>query len=198
MDISHCPPAGSAIFIILRIKALQILRFHKSPLDIQRNIQPAGSGTAGLCQIQGFFQTIPDSHGIDHHFRILCHAVNGLTDIKLLISHCPDSQTGPSGCGIVAHLTGENQHGNGIQPPSQYACNRIGAAGTCGNAQSGNLIVNPCVGLCRYSAGLLMVIIDAAKPFLMAQGIVQMHRSAACYHKCLTDSRLYKHFRNII
>ena len=118
MDISHCPPAGSAIFIILRIKALQILRFHKSPLDIQRNIQPAGSGTAGLCQIQGFFQTIPDSHGIDHHFRILCHAVNGLTDIKLLISHCPDSQTGPSGCGIVAHLTGENQHGNGIQPPS--------------------------------------------------------------------------------
>lgn len=42
---------------------------------------------------------------------------------------------------------------------SQYTCNRIGAAGTCGNAQSGNLIVNPVRGLCRYSAGLLMVII---------------------------------------
>ena len=185
-------PAVSSGLVVSRVKAGKRLCLHKCALDIQGNIQPAGARTPGPGQIKGLLQTVAYPHGIDDHLRIFCHAVNGFTYVKLLVSHGADAHAGPPGRGIIAHLPRQYQHGNRIQPSPHHSGNGIGPSRTRGDAERRNAVVNPGISLSSHGACLLMVVIDTVKPLLVSQAVIQVHGSSPCHHESLADSLLHQ------
>ena len=153
-------PSAPPGLIILRVKTGQLIRLNKRPLHIQRNIQPARPRPSRLRQIQCLFHTVTDTLRQDHHLTVLGHAGNRLADIKFLISHRPDSHTRPACRRIVAHLPGENQHRDRIQPPPHNAGNRIRPAWPGRHTEGSHPVMNPCIRFCGNGACLFMMIID--------------------------------------
>ena len=58
--------------------------------------------------------------------------------------------------------------------------------------------MDPGVAVRRHGAGLLMMVVNALQPLLMAQPVIQMHGSAAGYGKHMADPLLHQLSRNII
>ncbi len=183
---------------LLRIKRAKIIRIHERTLYIQRDIEPARTGTPNLREIQRLFQTIPDIKRIDDHLAVLRHAVHRLADIKLLISHRTQSESGTPSRRIVADLTGKDEHRNRIQPSADDARNRIRSARPRRHAHSADPVVHTSVRLASDRTCLLMMLINTVKPLLMPQSVIEVHRASTRHSKHRIDSVLHQKLRHII
>ena len=52
--------------------------------------------------------------------------------------------------------------------------------------------MDPRISLRPHGAGLLVVVVDTVQPFLVAQGIVQVHGASPGHHERLADSCLHQ------
>ena len=184
------------LLILLRGELRQALRLHIGSLDIQGNVQPAGAGASGLGQIDALFQGIEDPLGVGDHLAVLGHAVDAAGDIEFLVSHGPDPHSGPAGGGVVAHLSGKDDHGDGVQPGSHHPRDGIGASRTRGDAEAGGLIVDPGIGLCGNGTGLLVMHVKGGDARGMAQAVVQMHCPASRNGEAVGDAVFFKNTSN--
>lgn len=129
------------------------------------------------------FQQVANVLGVLQHGGELRHVLDRLSNIVLLVTHGAQRRTGVlqsvPGRGVIAHLAGDNEHGDGVQPAAYYTGQRIGTAGAGGHTDRRNFIFQTGVGLSRNGTGLLMVVVGHMQPGVMAQRIVQMHSAAA-------------------
>ena len=169
--------------ILRRVITDKLVGFDKTALIIDGNIDPGRTGAPGRRQMPGLLQRMPDHQGIFDHDRVLGHRRDGLYDIILLIAHGADLGArflqGEAGGGIIADLSADHQHGDGIQPSADHAGQSVGSAGTCCDADGSNAVVQPGIGLGGHGAGLFMVIVSNLQHRVMTKSVIQVHGTAA-------------------
>ncbi len=189
--------------ILLRLIGAESFRLNIHPLIVYRNIHPGRTLTPCHGHVICLLQYVPDIRRILQHHRILAHMLRGFYHIKFLISHGP--QRKPlgklfhiSGGSIITHLTGNHQHGNGVQPAPHHSRNGIGASRTCGHAHRRYPVFRTGIGLRRHSTCLFMVKICTLQTLFVSQCIIQVHGASSNHSKTIHDSAVYQKFRHII
>ena len=181
-------PSCATCLIILRIKADEILGLNKSTLNIQRNVKPGRTRTLRLRQIKSLLKTETDSHRINHHLRVLCHARDRLCDVEFLIPHRTNTDSRPARRRVVAHLSRQNQHRDRVEPSSDHSGDCIRSSRSRRHAEQTDFIVDSRIGFRCHRTRLLMMLIETGKSLLMSECIVQMHRASARHREHLIDS----------
>ena len=81
--------------------------------------------------------------------------------------------------GLTLNLAGDDEHGNGIGPGAEDAIERIDAAGTGRNVDDAGAACDAGVGLGGHRGSLLVMIADVLDARLVANGVIEVHGSAA-------------------
>ena len=72
----------------------------------------------------------------------------------------------------MPHLSGKNNHGEGVQVCSQNTGNRIRSAGTGGHTKEGRNIVDSGIAFGRHSTGLLMMLVEGLNSLIVPKRII--------------------------
>ena len=72
----------------------------------------------------------------------------------------------------MPHLSGEDNHGKGVQICSQNAGNRIRSTGAGGHTKEGRNIVNSGIAFGRHSTGLLMMLVEGLNSLIVSKRII--------------------------
>ena len=195
-------PAVAAGSVICRVEADQLVRLDELPLDVDRDVKPARARAAGLAEIDALFERVADAVRVGQHLRILRHAVDGLRDIELLVAHRAEAGAVllfcPARGVVIADLTGDDQHRDGVEPGTEHAGDGIGTARAGGHAEKRRPVVDAGVALRGHRAGLLVVLVERVHALLVAEGVVQMHGTAAGHTEVLGDAVGDEGFGNVV
>ena len=193
---------GQLGVILGGVVAAQLVSLDVAALEVDRDVQPDRAGAARCSQMPRLFQQVANVLGVLQHGGELRHILDGLGDVVLLVAHGAQRRTGVlqgvPGRGVIAHLAGDDEHGDGVQPAAHDTGQRVGAAGAGGHADRRDLIFQPGVGFRRNGAGLLMVVVGHMQPRVMAQRIVQVHSAAAHDRENIRHTARRQKVRHII
>ena len=128
--------------------------------------------------------------------RIFRDRTDNVNDIDLLIAKLAQSEFRISAeHGFGLYLSGNHDHGNGIQPCSRHTGNGARPAGNTDDRRNSG---SPGIGFRRDRACLFMQIAEPLNPRFTTESIVQVHCAAACHQKCLPEPPVGKRPENII
>ena len=178
------------IRILRRIIAFQRSRINLRRLHVKRHIQPDRPSAAAHHQIKRPLGAVPDVLRTRNHDRVLRHRLRAPGDVEFLDPHGPERKSRAAHGRLVACLAGDDQLRDRLHVGAEHAGHRVGRARTGGHQHAGRPHLRSRVGLRRHRGRLLIVMIGAAHPRTVSEGIVQMHRPAAGHEENVPDPRL--------
>ena len=174
--------AYSLIAVVrLRIIMPQAVCIDECRLHIERNIKPDGPWTSVDREMIGLLQMVGDVRRIKHNRGVLRHRAHARHDVVLLVAKLPERDFRRVNRRLALDLPGHHEHRDRIKPPTQHSGNRVGAAGPARDADRRKTPRHPRVAFRRDGGSLLMVVIDARQPFMVSQGVVEVHGASACH-----------------
>ena len=195
-------PAVAAGRVICRVEADQLIGLDELSLDVDRDVEPARARAAGLTEIDALFERVADAVRVRQHLRILRHAVDGLRDIKLLVAHRTEAGAVllfcPARGVVIADLTGDDQHRDGVEPGTEHAGDGISAARAGGHAEKRRPVIDAGVALRGHRAGLLVMLVERVHALLVAESVVQVHGTATRDTEVLGDAVGDEGFGNVV
>jgi hypothetical protein len=165
-----------------RIKRRQMVFIDGRGLHIERDIDPDRAGTAVTRQIDRLFEVIADAGRVQYRNGVFRDGLDDGYDVQFLDAELAHAQRGSiRGEHAVGplHLTGNHQHGSGIEPGSRHPGDRIGPARSRGYQGNPEIVGRLGVALGRHGAGLLVGVANGLQGAALRQGGVQVHGAAA-------------------
>ena len=165
------------------VEAAQRFGLDRRGLHVERHIEPHGTSAPVAAQVPRLLQLIGDLGGVPHHCSVFGHRTHARYDIELLIAELPQRQRRRTDRRFALHLSRDDEHRDRIEPAAQHTREGVRAARTARNAYGRNAARQARVAFGGDGRRLFVVVVDAMQPFVMAESVVQVHRTPARYRE---------------
>lgn len=168
-----------------RVVGKERFRIDERSLDVDRYVEPAGTGASVGGEMEGAFEVITDRFGFGDNVCVFGDAADHRHDIGFLVTQLAKAsgEIVRAQEGFSFHLAGENENGDRIRPRAKDAVDGVDAAGAAGHAGDTDFVGDAGVSLGRHGGSLFVMVADVAEARFASECVIKMHGSATRNNK---------------